>query len=630
MFTAFDFLLIAAAIVIMLTGFRRRRLLWCKGRSENLSGSLSGLLGYLLFHRKILKRRYAGMAHLVLFLGTVLILLVVVLGQFSFSIPPTAANILSLALDILGIAMLIGVTFFLLRRAAGHSLPADGAAPKTVLFPVIVLLIIVVTGFLSEGSRISIVPIKNVWISPAGWMVAKILPPSPLLMQIMIRCHFLAVLLFTAILPFTFMRHLAAASLNVYFHQDSSPGRLRRVPLATGPVGAGRVRDFTWLQLLEAEACVACGRCVENCPAAVSGKPLSPRKIMQDILQQMQRPDQHDRRLPDVIGEDAIWCCTTCLACVVQCPVLVAPAEKIIDMRRYLVMGRGQLPTEAKPMMRNIELFGDTQGEGQAHRTDWAIGLEVPVLHPERSRANTLLWVGCAGAFHPQYQPVLRSMVTIMNAAEIDFITLGRNELCCGDPARRMGDETVFVDTAQKNIETLAQYQIQNIVTLCPHCFNTLKNEYPALGSDFAVLHAIQFVRDLIREKRIAPRYPVVQEVCIQDPCYLGRGNHIYDPLREVCTSIPDTVLTELPRNRENGFCCGGGGGGMWIHERQGRHINQLRAEEIAGTRTGLVATACPYCLTMLKDGINSLEMEKPPKVMDLIEIVAASIGGVQ
>lgn len=627
MVTAFDMLLIATAMLIMLTGFSRRWSLWRKGRSEQLSGSLSDLLGYLLLHRKIIKRRYAGIAHLFLFLGTACILLVVILGQFSFSIPLVAAEILSLLLDILGLAMLVGTFFFIFRQIGQHSLPDDGAAPKRVLLPSIILLVILTTGFLAEGSRISIVSLEGAWISPVGWVLAKILPDSPLLMQIMIRCHFLAVLLFMAILPFTFMRHLAAAPLNVYFHQKENQGRVRQIALEEGRVGAGTAEDFTWKQLLEAEACVACGRCVESCPAAISGKPLSPRKIMQDILQQMQISDRNGSCLSDTISNDEIWCCTTCLACVTQCPVFVEPVDKIIDMRRYQVMGCGQLPAEARPLIRDLKLFGDTQGKGRAHRTDWALDQEVPVLHSGQTRAEILLWVGCAGAFHPQYQQASKAMVKVLKSAGVNFAILGKNELCCGDPARRLGDEALFLSTAQKNIKTLQQYQVHKIVTLCPHCFNTLKNEYAVLGGEFKVLHASQFVMSLIEENRIVPRYPVVQQVSIQDPCYLGRANNIYDPLRDMCRAVPGTILTELPRNREQGFCCGGGGGSMWLHESSGRHINQLRAEEIARTDIGLVATACPYCLTMLKDGISSLEMEKPPQVMDLIEIIASSIG---
>jgi len=222
---------------------------------------------------------------------------------------------------------------------------------------------------------------------------------------------------------------------------------------------------------------------------------------------------------------------------------------------------------------------------------------------------------------------VSRSLVEILKRAGVRFGILGKGELCCGDPARRLGEEALFLDLVRKNINRLTHYHVKKIVTLCPHCFNTLKNEYPRLGGDFEVIHATQFVAGLIKEERITPKYPLTQKVTIQDPCYLGRVNQIYEPLREICRAVPGLELKEMKRNRENSFCCGGGGGRMWMHESLGRHINQIRAEEASETGADLVGTACPYCLTMLEDGLKFLEMERPPRVLDLIDIVASSLG---
>jgi Fe-S oxidoreductase/nitrate reductase gamma subunit len=625
--TAFDILLICTAILIMLAGFAGRRMLWRAGREESCSGDMAGLLGYLIGQQQILKRRYAGVAHLFLFWSIAVFLLVIIVAQFPLTIPATAARILSLGLDILGAVMLAGIVFFLIRRSRSKRESADKVLPQKVLFPAIILMIILITGFVAAGTRMSIVSSDVPWVSPIGWGLSNILPDSPLLMQIMIRCHFFAVLLFLACLPFTFMRHLAAASLNVYYRRQGNRGHLRILNLDDGHVGAKTVDDLTWKQLLDAEACVSCGRCVENCPATISGKPLSPRKIVQDLLRQMEQAGSNGRLLEDVIRGEEIWSCTNCMACVEHCPIFVEPLDKIIDIRRYQVMGRGNLPSEAKPMIRDLEIFGDVQGKGIAHRTDWAFSREVPVLSDSNNATEILLWVGCSGAFHPRYREASRAMVNILNVGGIDFAILGKQELCCGDPARRLGEERLFQELARKNIERLNQHQIQKIVTLCPHCFNTLKNEYPGFGDRYQVIHATEFFLDLIKDKRITPKYPVYQAVSVHDPCYLGRINQIYEPIRDVCRAVPGIEIRELPRNRENGFCCGGGGGRMWLHERLGHHINHIRAEEAAKTGAELVGTACPYCLTMLEDGIGALEMEKPPKVMDVVEIVASSLG---
>jgi len=615
----------------MVVGLERRWTTWRMGLDEARSGDWPGLVVYLLGHKQILKNPYPGIAHLILFFGFVVPLLVVILAQFAFAIPLVPSWLLSLLLNILGIVMLIGTLFLLGRRIRSRG----PGAPKRAILPLVIIAIIIVTGFLAEGTRLSIVQSKFSWTSPVGWLFSSGLPGSPRFMQLMIRVHFFAVLFFIASLPFTFMRHLASASLNVYYRKKGPRGELRPVCLEEGPLGARSIGDLSWKQLLDGEACVSCGRCEENCPAFISGKPLSPQKVIRDILEQMEEANRNgimpgNPSLPlleDAITGDEIWSCTTCMACVEHCPVYIEPMDKIIEMRRYQALSRGSFPAEARPMIRNLEIYGDVNGKGIAHRTDWALNRDVPLISSEGLDAEILLWVGCSGAFHPRYQEVSRSLVEILKRAGVRFGILGKGELCCGDPARRLGEEALFLDLVRKNINRLTHYHVKKIVTLCPHCFNTLKNEYPRLGGDFEVIHATQFVAGLIKEERITPKYPLTQKVTIQDPCYLGRVNQIYEPLREICRAVPGLELKEMKRNRENSFCCGGGGGRMWMHESLGRHINQIRAEEASETGADLVGTACPYCLTMLEDGLKFLEMERPPRVLDLIDIVASSLG---
>lgn len=639
MITALDPLLIVIAIMIMLAGLARRWSWWKRGKDENRPGDLGGLIGYLFWHRRILKNRIAGTAHLFLFWGFVIPLIIITMSQFGFMMPALPSRFLSLLLDTLGITLLAGTLFFLAKRAK----PRDAAAPKATIFPLCVLLFILITGFLAEGTRLSIVHPGFSWSSPVGWLLSTGLPASPLFMQLMIRFHFFAVLFFIAILPFTFMRHLASAPLNVYYRKTWPRGAVRPVSFDRGPIGASTVRDFSWKQLLDAEACVFCGRCEENCPAFVSGKPLSPRKVIGDILEQMEDVEktgmkQGNSSLPMLehrISGDEIWSCTTCMACVEHCPIFIEPVDKIIDMRRYQVMGRGFLPEEVQPVMRNLQIYGDVQGRGIAYRGDWAFHRNVPLINTEGVGAEVLLWVGCFGSFHPLYQKTMRAMVKILKAGGVRFGIFGKEELCCGDPARRLGEETLFLDIARKNISRFDHYHIQKIVTLCPHCFNTLKNEYPRLGEDprsgprtgCEVIHATEFVMGLIRDRRIFPKYPLDRKVTIHDPCYLGRANGVYGPPREIIKAVPGIEFKELKRHHDRGFCCGGGGGRMWLHEHLGRRINLIRAEEVLETGVDLVGTACPYCLTMLDDAVKCLEVEKPPKVADIIEIVASSIG---
>ena len=620
--TAFDLLLIGISLMVFLAGLEKLKRSWRMGRKEACRRDLKGFLGYLLGHGKILQNPRTGMAHLLVFWGFLFSLLMGILPQFGLSLPLLFAGCLSLLSDLVGAGLLLGLLYFLTRRIKSDA----RTGPRRVILPVALLLVIVLSGLLAEGTRLSIMETPLAWRTPIGGLLALAMPPSPLLMQIMIRVHFFALLIFIAILPFSFMRHLISGSLNVVYRQKRPRGALREMDLGNRPgeepvVGARSISDFTWKQLLDVQACVSCGRCDEGCPAAISGKPLSPRQVMGEIQDRVRLSPSET--LKKSVSSDALWACTTCMACVDRCPVYASPMDKLMDLRRAKVMGEGLLPEAAKDMMRNLEIYGDVNGRGPAHREDWAMHLGVPHISEEGLNAEILLWVGCSGAFHPRYRETYGAMVRILQAAGVRFGILGREESCCGDGARRLGDETLFRSLRKKNVAAFRKYHIRKIVCLCPHGYNTLKNEY---HGDFEVIHGIPFVLELIKKRKISLKYPENMRMAIHDPCYLGRVNGIYDALREAAVSVPGIELRELKRNRENALCCGGGGGRMWLHESIGESINQLRAQDVAEAGVNLVGTACPYCLTMLEDGINALEMEKPPRVMDLIEIIDSAL----
>lgn len=628
MLTAFDVLLIAAAFSIMLAGVAGKlNLLRQAGSHEERTCDWNGLARYLFSQEPILKRRFTGICHLFLFWGCVVFLLVAVLAQFEFTMPTPLAKLLALFLELLGVLMLAGTLFFLFRPLAT---PGVGSARGTI-FPMLLMLVVIVTGFLAQASRLAITEHGTSLIAPVGSLLSGAVPASPLFMQVMIRIHFFAVLLFIAVVPFTAMRHLVFASANVLYRGQTRRGRLAPLPLSAESYGARTVMDLSWKQKLDADACVSCARCEQNCPAFLSDKPLSPKKVMGAIFGQLGavQADPASDALPlleTAVSGEEVWACTTCLACVQHCPIYAEPLNEILEMRRYRVMNQGLLPKEAIPAMRDLKLYGDVQGKGVARRTDWALNRDVPVLTGESSNIEVLVWVGCSGSFHPGNQETARSLVKILKAANVRFAILGSKERCCGDPARRLGDEALFLDLARENIRWLDKFGVRKIVTLCPHCLHTLKNEYPALGGQYEVVHAAEFVADLLKSGRITMKYANAKTIAIQDPCYLGRYNQVYEPLREICKAVPSMQVKELARNRESSFCCGGGGGRMWLHEGTGVGINKLRAEEAMKTGIDLVGTACPYCLTMLEDGIKSIEADSHPQVIDVIDIVADSI----
>jgi Fe-S oxidoreductase/nitrate reductase gamma subunit len=624
MLTSLDLFLLPLAIVIMVLGLSRIFAIIRSGKPEKCGKERGFLIAYLLNHKTILRKPGAGILHIVVFGGCLLPIIIIILTQTRLIMPGLLSSIISVILDIIGILFLAAAIIFFIRR----TISKDTSGPKQSLIPLLVLIIILITGFMAEGIRLSIVSPENMWVSPIGYWLSFILPASPLLMQFMIRIHLYLVMVLIAIIPFTFFRHLIIAPLNIIYKKQGSRGELRSMPDVNAPPGANHVSEFSWKQLLEIEACVSCGRCEENCPAFISGKPLSPRKIVRVIHEIA----GSGKKLPldSRISHDEIWSCTTCMACVEACPVYVVPLDKIIELRRYITMGKGELPLEARTMIRSLELYGDVNGKGSSLKAAWAMNRGVAVTKPDERDVEIVIWTGCSGAFHPRYQEVSRALVTILQKAGINFRILGANELCCGDPARRLGDEELFVSLAKRNLKKLSEHNVNRIITLCPHCYNTLKNEYPRIETEcmhrFEVIHASEYVMGLIEKRLITPELSLSKVVTLHDPCYLGRGNSIYEPLRGIINRIPGAELKELERSREKGFCCGGGGGGMWLHEHLGKRLNTIRSEEIAVKGVDMVCTACPYCQTMISDGLNGLELEKPPEVLDIIEVVERSL----
>ena len=389
MFTSFDLLLGVVALLVMSVGFARRRAVWMNGQAEKCKGSLKHFLTYLISHRKVLKRQPAGVAHLVLFWGFVVFVVVVVVAQFDFKLPQALSGAISLVLDVFGLLLLLSILYFLIRNGKTRGTSLDGIVPGRIVLPALLILGIALTGFLTEGLRLSITAPAFSWQAPVGFIISQMLPESPLMLQLSIRVHFFLVLALVAVMPYTFMRHIVAASRNVY-HQgdDRMQGLTGRFRDDQHPF-VERVGHFSWKQLLETEACVSCGRCVARCPAALSEKALSPRKVIRQLLTAAEQNDHTDPVSALNICEDKeLWACTPCMACVVACPVMAAPADKVLELRRGRVMGVGDLPTEARPMMRGLQLFGDLPGStGPAVRMgDLKSSLPVVTALPGRLR----------------------------------------------------------------------------------------------------------------------------------------------------------------------------------------------------------------------------------------------------
>lgn len=451
--------------------------------------------------------------------------------------------------------------------------------------------------------------------------------------------HLATIVGFGIYVPFSKHTHLIGAPFALFLRRLEPMGALSTPrDLETAEIfGASRLGEFTARQLLDGYACAVCGRCTDSCPAHLSGKTLSPMHIVEGLKEHVadvgpsvaagEEEEQASRPLiGGIIGEEALWDCVTCGACEQECPVGVEHLDIIVDMRRHLVMERASIPDTAMNALTNMEQRGHPWRGTTYGRTDWAEGLDVPTLaeHPD---AEVLLWVGCTAALEQRSQRVARAMASVLKRAGVDFAILGNEESCTGDPARRLGNEYLYQTMARRNIEILDGYNVNRVVTLCPHCFNTIKNEYPHLGGEYRVQHYSELVAEMIEAGKIKPVVTIDSTVAYHDSCYLGRHNGVYDPPRRIAEAIPGVKLVEMERCRERGFCCGAGGGHMWMEESRGDRINHLRTDQFLETEADTVGVSCPFCLQMLDEGITAKGVQGQKQARDLLEILDESLG---
>ena len=462
--------------------------------------------------------------------------------------------------------------------------------------------------------------------------------------------HYLLVLGFGIYVAFSKHMHIVASPLNAFFRSLKPRGALIPIPNMgeAETWGAKRPQEFTWKELMDGFACAVCGRCTFNCPASISGKPLSPMDLilhvkdnLAEVAPKLQasngKPEEQGKAADeqplynDYFTEEWVWDCVTCGACEQECPVMVEHIDSIVDLRRHLVMTEAKMPDGAEQTLRSLETRGHPWRGSQATRVDWTAGLPVKILAEAQDDGgapiDVLFWVGCTAALETRSQGIARAMARVLDRAGVKYAILGMEESCNGDPARRIGHEYLFEMMARQNIEVLNRYKVNKILTTCPHCFNTFKNEYPDLGGDFEVEHYATFVKRLLDEGKLKLGKPIDTKLTYHDSCYLGRMNGVYDEPRQVIEAIPGVTLQEVPlRNRERGFCCGAGGGHMWIEETSGRRINHVRTEQTLETNPDKVGVSCPFCLQMFKEGIETAGRSGDVEAVDVIELVAEAM----
>ena len=641
-FSLVAFFLCARGLYQRLTVYRQGKPL---DRVDQIPQRITCMIRNVLTQAKVLGGfDYAGVMHAlffwsfgVLFIGTLL-----VMAQADFTQPLLGIVLLkgsfyklfSLALDIAGLATLIMIGGLMVRRFIVK--PKDLDTNRSDVTVLMLLLAISATGFVVEGIRMAATELQSsldlAYFSPVGMLVGQLflrMSSDHLVLthKIFWWVHFFLAMGFVVVIPYTKLRHIFTTSANYFFSDLSSKGTIATMNLNeenTEQFGAAKIADLTWKDIFDADACTSCKRCQDRCPAWATSKPLSPMKVVKQIGEiAFTKPETS---LVAAVSEDVIWSCTTCRACQEVCPANIEHVNKIIEIRRNLSLMEGSFPgSEVRTAVNNIEVNGNPFGLAYAERGDWAAGLDVKVLADD-SDADILYFVGCYATFDKRNLEVAKKFLTICSAAHVRVGILGKEEKCCGEPVRMLGNEYLYQMMASENIGLIKKYGVKKIVTTCPHCFNILSSDYVAQGLEVEVEHHSTYINRLINNGRLTPK-PDSFEFSFHDPCYLGRYKDIIKEPRAVLSAVGGD-LTEMTKSKYNSFCCGAGGGRILAEERIGSRINVTRVQMAKETGTPLLVTGCPFCLTMFEDGIKSGGYEGELSVKDLSEVVAERIEG--
>ncbi|WP_035446148.1 (Fe-S)-binding protein [Bacillus sp. UNC41MFS5] len=647
----------------------------------NLKERLNSVLVNGFGQRKLFKDKKSGLMHFILFYGFFIIqigLIEIIIKGFiiGFEFPFGAAHkYFSLMQEWTTFLMLCGVAYAFYRRYIEKLKRLQIRRDVKAAVVIIALTTLTVSILLTLGFETVMLGHEPDFVyAPFSGVVATVFSgmgttAGTVFFYVFWWVHLLTVLSFMVFVPQSKQAHELFALFNLFFKKVGPVGKLRKIDFEDEEAeefGVGKIENFTQQQLIDLYACAECGRCTNMCPASGTGKTLSPMELIlkmrnhltekgasitsrtpwvpafafkdakanqfallarMDVNSEVAATVEMPNLIGDVITEEELWACTTCRNCEDQCPVMNEHVDKIIDMRRFLVMTQGEMPTEASRYFNNIERQGNPWGTNRNQRIKWREGMEdIIKTVDETSEFDVLFWVGSMGSFDIRSQRIARSFARLMHKAGVKFAILGNEEKNSGDTSRRMGNEYLFQDLCTQNIETFQTYGVRKIVTTDPHAFNTFKNEYPEFGLEAEVVHHTQLLADLLKEGKLKPTKRVEEKVVYHDSCYIGRYNDIYGSPRDILRAIPGMELLEMERNRENALCCGAGGGRMWMEEREGARVNIARTEMALQVNPTVIGSNCPYCLTMLSDGTKAKEVEERVQTLDIAEILEKSV----
>ncbi|HNR36692.1 MAG TPA: (Fe-S)-binding protein [Candidatus Hydrogenedentes bacterium] len=613
-------------------------------RLHDLGARMTGAAIDVLLQRRTFRKPWIGSLHLLIVWGF-FVFAVNTINHFAGAFLPGfnlfgqtfLANIYAATADLFAVLIIAGIAGLAFRR---HVLRPDlltRPSPESAI--VFTFIAGAMAAYLcAKATEMALGKLPNAeWHFVASWLARGFaaVGPGPLVVAAHVAwwCDGLMHLALIGLLVIpTKHVHLVAGPFNLLFRRFRPRGQMTTLNLEdenAESFGVSRMAEYSWKQLLDLYACIECGRCQEFCPTHVSKKPLSPKKLVVDLKHHLLsnaspllRGDETGALVGGPIAADAVWACTTCAACMEHCPMAIEHIDKITDMRRHLVLMESDFPETAATAFRNMETAGNPWGFARNDRAAWADGLEVPVM-AEKGGADVLYWVGCSGSYDDRCKNISKAMVRILKAAGVDFAMLGEEERCTCESARRLGNEYLFQMAAREIAETLNTYAFKRILVTCPHCYNTFKNEFPAFGAAYEVVHHAAFIQEMIESGRLNLETNGGPLVAFHDSCYLGRHNGLYDAPRRVLASAGQK-MAPVARDREKGFCCGAGGGRMWLEEHLGEPINVLRFNELTAGGADCIAAACPFCITMLSDAAKREGQDT--EVLDLAEIVARQL----
>ncbi len=634
-------------------------------RSGNIPQRLSNTINIAFLQTKLLRSKLAGILHLCIYWGFVVLLFVVVesiiegfFEGFSFAFLGPFYSVLTFLQDFFGALVLVTVLFSLVRRYIGtpERLRVDTSSRKDASFILVMIALVMVTMFGMSVEKILLGQSQG-YRPVSEFMAGFFSGGSHAMYEVFFWAHILIVFAFLNYLPYSKHFHVLSSVVNTFLSNFRIPYQgitLKPINFEDESItqyGAKDFTDLTWKNILDGYTCTECGRCTSVCPANITGKLLNPKLIVTKIRKRTMNAgpamvekeegvsELQKNLVSDYITPQELWACTTCMACVQECPVMIDHITPIVDMRRNLVMMESEFPPEMNTVFRNMENNESPWAFSASQRNDWIDELQDE-LSKEGSpdclkkvssmgsadELDVVFWSGCAGAFDKRYRNVTKSFAKLLNKAGVKYGVLGSEEKCTGDPARRLGNEFLAASLIQQNVETLKKYNVKKVVTACPHCMNTLKNEYSAFGIELEVTHHTEFIENLLKEKKLIPTKKLDEKVTFHDSCYLGRYNDVYSSPRNSLKSVPGIDMVEMKRSGDRGLCCGAGGGRMFLEETEGKRVNIERTEEALGTGAKTIASACPFCMTMLTDGIKEKEKSDEVKVKDVAEIVLESL----